>query len=350
MPSKPNIRDIARLSGVSIATVSNILNGAGKASDETRARVLALARDVGYVHVPGKRRSRPKSGAVGIALPALLGRSRWETLLAHNPYFSELIANIEETADHLGYQTCLAPYDPEQELEAWLRERKLGGLLLVGRHPEAVFEALARTDLPVTVLDGSAAQPGPFSSVGIDDRQGAYLATKHLLDLGHRRIAFAEGVPYPKALQQPLHVYHARREGYRKALADLGVPFRQDWLFGGDLSPEGGYQIGRSIFLESNTITAVVATADILAVGLLRAAHERARQVPAAFSIVGFDNIHTSAYIGPGLTTIDQNVREKGACAVRLVVEQMESGQRFARHVEVPIALVRRQSTAPPPA
>ncbi|MGE5707627.1 MAG: LacI family DNA-binding transcriptional regulator [Bacteroidota bacterium] len=335
------IRELAKRAGVSIATVSNALNGTGKLSEQTRSRILKLVEETGYE----LSKKALKSKSLGVAIPLGNLPHHWETFLGDNPYYHELIAGIEEAANKLGFDALLSVFHSEEELESWLAEKKIAGLLFLGRHPARTFEDLSGLSLPVVLIDAASET---FCNVGIDDREGAYLATRHLLELGHRRIAFAESVAHPLECQQPQEVQHQRLEGYRRALAEFGVEFREELLFGDRLSPEGGYRIGKRLLSHPLKPTGVFTTADILALGMYRAFHEKGKRIPEEFSVVGFDNISLSAFLTPGLTTVEQNMREKGATAVQLLIDQIEAGKRFVKHLELPVRLIIRESTAPP--
>lgn len=341
-----NIRELAKKAGVSIATVSNVLHQKGKVSSQNRERILALIQEAGYSPRP-RRSTKSKPKTLGIAIPMGFVPHHWETFLGDNPYYNELIAGIEECANKLGYDALLSVFGSDEELEAWLSEKHIGGVIFLGRHPIEAFQELHRlAEMPVVMLDAYGELRERFSNVGIDDLQGAYLATRHLLELGHRKIAYAECIFHPLEQQQSRDVQHQRQQGYKKALEDFGVPFRKELVFGDRLTLEGGYRIGKKIASQPLNPTAVFTTADILAIGMYRAFFEKSKRVPQDISIVGFDNINLSAFLTPGLTTVEQNMREKGTAAAQLLIDQIEEGERYVRRIELPVRLIIRESTA----
>jgi DNA-binding LacI/PurR family transcriptional regulator len=324
--------DVARLAGVSHQTVSRVINGSDHVKPETRDRVLAAMEKLDY---------RPNS----VARALVTGRSRtlgvvtFDTTL-YGP--ASTLVGIERAAHSAGYFVSivsLEALDRNAVARAIERLRALGvdGVLLIAPQigPMGALWDLP-ADLPVVAVEAGPTDGVPVAEV--DQYQGARLATEHLLSLGHETVHHLAGPADWGEAQQ-------RIEGWRDALADVGakgsIPERGDW------SPRSGYEVGGKL-IELPDVTAIFVANDQMALGLLRALHERGRQVPGDISLVGFDDIPESEFFTPPLTTVRQDFNEMGRRALHLLLAEISAGARSSTRATVPASLVVRASAAPP--
>jgi DNA-binding LacI/PurR family transcriptional regulator len=324
--------DVARLAGVSHQTVSRVINDSAHVRPETRRRVLAAMRTLDY-------RPNPAARALVTGRSRTLGVVSFDTTL-YGPA-STLFA-IEQAAHAAGYFitiVSLLAMDRAAVLGAVdrLRVQGVDGILVITPQ-EGAAEAVANLPAAVPVVAVEAGPPGSVPVVAVDQFAGAVSATQLLLDLGHRTVWHVAGPRDFLEAQQ-------RVEGWRatlKAAAAQAPP-----VLTGDWSPRSGYELGRRL-AEDPEVTAVFVANDQMALGVLRALHERGRSIPREISVVGFDDIPEAQYFTPPLTTVRQDFGEMGRSSLRLLLDLMRSGQPPSRLTIAPELVVRR-STAPPP-
>ncbi len=331
-PSAPTMAHVARRAGVSHQTVSRVLNDASAVRPETRDRVLRAIVDLGYRRNSAARALvTRRSGLIGVVV---------DELPLYGP--ASTVTGIAEAAREAGYAVTLDPlFSIDGATLAVAIEQHLSqaveAIVLVTAHGEAPDEELmARTDVPIIALDGFLGPGAP--TAGVDQRAGGAMATRHLLDLGHRRIAHITGpARWPQS--------DARLAGYHDALAQAGVEPGPVVL--GDWSPRSGHDGILRILEDDPAVTAVFVANDQMAMGTLRALAEHGLRVPDDVSVVGFDDIPEAAYFQPPLTTIRQDFASLGHAAVRLVIGAL-AGEDLESAL-VPPRLVTRASTARPP-
>lgn len=325
--------DVARLAGVSHQTVSRVINDSAHVRPETRGRVLAAMRTLDY-------RPNPAARALVTGRSRTLGVVSFDTTL-YGPA-STLFA-IEQAAHASGYFitiVSLLAMDRASVLGAVdrLRVQGVDGILVITPQ-EGAAAAVANLPAAVPVVAVEAGRPGSVPVVAVDQFAGAVSATQLLLDLGHRTVWHIAGPRDFLEAQQ-------RVEGWRATLDAAGA--QAPPLLTGDWSPRSGYEVGRRL-AEDPEVTAVFVANDQMALGVLRALHERGRSIPGEISIVGFDDIPEAQYFTPPLTTVRQDFGQMGRSSLRLLLDLMQSGQPPSRLTIAPELIVRR-STAPPPA
>jgi DNA-binding LacI/PurR family transcriptional regulator len=324
--------DVARLAGVSHQTVSRVINDSAHVRPETRRRVLAAMRTLDY-------RPNPAARALVTGRSRTLGVVSFDTTL-YGPA-STLFA-IEQAAHAAGYFitiVSLLAMDRAAVLGAVdrLRVQGVDGILVITPQ-EGAAEAVANLPAAVPVVAVEAGPPGSVPVVAVDQFAGAVSATQLLLDLGHRTVWHLAGPRDFLEAQQ-------RVEGWRATLDAAGVEAPP--VVSGDWSPRSGYEVGRRL-AEDPEVTAVFVANDQMALGVLRALHERGRSIPREISVVGFDDIPEAQYFTPPLTTVRQDFGEMGRSSLRLLLDLMRNDQAPSRLTIAPELVVRR-STAPPP-
>src|SRR5579884_3471496 len=326
--------DVGRLAGVSHQTVSRVINDSAHVRPETRERVLAAMRELGY---------RPNY----VARALVTGRSRTLGVVSFDTTLygpASTLFGIERAAHEEGcfiIVASLKALDSASLTEAVdrLAVHGVDGILVIAPHPEAV-SGLRETPAPVPLVAVEAGPEDVVPVVAIDQFAGAFGATRHLLDLGHETVWHITGPPDWLETQQ-------RVSGWRAALEAAGAepppPLTGDW------SARAGYDLGRRLSADP-AVTAIFVANDQMALGVLRAMNEAGREIPREISVVGFDDIPEAPYFTPPLTTIRQDFNEMGSRSLRLLLRMIEAGQRVDAGASVRPELVVRASTSVPPA
>jgi LacI family transcriptional regulator len=327
------IKDVAALAGISYTTVSHVLNGTRPVSPEARIKVEAAITRLGYVPSGVARSLKAKAtSTIGLLIPN-----------GSNPYFAELARGIEDHCERNGYSVILCNSDDDSDKQRrYLRvllERRIDGLIVATVGGDSEFaQALALVKVPMVLVDRPL-EGVEADLVQINHEQGGYLATRHLLELGHRRIACLGGPADTLVAQE-------RLAGYRRAMAEVGQAVQQQWLINTEFTSAAGYSAAAHLLAE-NAPTAIFAGNDMIGIGILRAAAERGLRVPQDLSIVGFDDIAVSRYLYPALTTVGQSILQLGErAAAQLLARLGQRNKSLPEHTVVAPTLVLRESTA----
>lgn len=329
------IKDVAALAGISYTTVSHVLNKTRPVSDQVRVKVEAAILQLDYVPSAVARSLKAKStSTIGLLIPNGV-----------NPYFAELARGIEDYCERNGFCVILCNSDDNpQKQRSYLRvllEKRVDGLIVssVGGDP-GLDGGLSGVRTPMVVVDREL-EGIEADLVRIDHELGGYLATRHLLELGHRHIACIRG---------PAHTSVARLRlcGYERAMAEANIQVQPHWVTPSDYTSPGGYQAAVSL-LSRDPPTAIFAGNDMIGIGVLRAAAERNICVPRDLSVVGFDDIEMSRYVYPALTTVGQSIVELGEHAAQMLLRRIcgPFDGVIEQRVVAP-GMVVRESTAPP--
>jgi LacI family transcriptional regulator len=330
------IKDVARRAGVSVATVSRVLNKSGPVSPDAAKRIHEAADALHYVPHGGARSLiTAKTSTIGVLLPDLYGG-----------FFSEMIRGIDQTAQQHGYHLLLSgSHNRRAEMEAAMRAMRgrTDGLIAMSPHFDAatLVENLPPT-LPVVLLSCEASSDVEHV-IAIDNAGGAEAMVRHLIALGHGRIAMVMG--------EKGHFDTAERlQGYRRALASAGIAPRPEYEAQGDFSETSGYSAVQQLLQLAERPTAIFCANDSMAIGGLAAASELGVRVPGDLTMVGFDDIPLAQYLSPPLTSVHVPVFEMGARAVsRLIAVLKGEPVEEGRSVRLPTRLVVRSSCAAPP-
>ncbi len=331
------IRDVARLAGVSIATVSRVANGRPDVSPDTRDEVLRVMREHGFTTNRNARAlSGGRTGLIGFTVPFL-----------DESYFAAILSGAAEALYELDQRVVLCPTHHEHAREVNLLERLMrgttdGAIILL---PEESSEELRRLEshgYPFVVADARQRLDDGIPVVAAAHAAGARAATEHLLRLGHRRVGLVTGTPGWVATEE-------RILGYRTALAAADVPFDDQLLAGRDFKTATGREATSRLLDLPSPPTAIFASNDNLAIGAMRAVFDRGLRIPDDVSVVGFDDTELAGSVFPRLTTVRQPLAELGRTAVSLLNRLVEGQRTEALRIELATRLVVRESTAPPP-
>jgi LacI family transcriptional regulator len=307
----PTMRDVARLAEVSVATVSAVANGTAVVSPKRAERVRKAMEALDF-HPDQIARSLKtgRTQVLGMILPDVT-----------NPFYPEVIVGAEEIARAANYSVmlCNANEDARQEQQQLntLFSHRVDGVLIACSDPAISFDRLMRRRFPIVCFD--RIPPGFHGDTAATDNfQGAYEATRHLISLGHERIAILAG-------RTNLSTHSSRLEGFRRAMADARLPVRDEFCWPGGMQPDAGYDAGSRLSALRRRPTAVFCTNNKLLLGLVRALGESGVRCPEDISIVGFDDFTWTENFHPRLTTVAQPARELGRKAMQLLIERVEN-------------------------
>lgn len=331
--SRATLSGVAEEAGVSLSTISKVLNGRSDVSSTTRAKVEALLADHGYL-----RRNAGQTRARLIELVFHELESAWSM---------EIIRGVEDVATEHGMSVILTEsgsrHAPGPEwIESVMRRRPVGVVLVFSDLPPEYRDRLRARAIPFVIID-PAGDPAPdVPSVGSANWSGGLLATRHLIELGHTRIAAITG-------PDDMMCSHARIDGFRSAMTSAGLTIRPDWIRYGNFHIEGGSGNGRELLAAEDRPTAIFAGSDLQALGVLDAARGLGLRVPEDFSVVGYDDIPLAKWVSPTLTTVHQPLKEMAREAARLAIRMSQGPLDSVPRMDLATSLVVRESTAPPP-
>lgn len=327
------IKDVAALAGISYTTVSHVVNKTRPVSQEVRLKVEAAIKSLDYVPSAVARSLKAKTTAtIGLLVPNSL-----------NPYFAELARGIEDYCERNGYCVILCNSDDNPEKQrSYLRvllEKRIDGLIVASAGGDiGLAQGLAGVKTPMVIVDRGL-DGVDADLVRIDHEYGAYLATRHLLELGHRDIATIGGPSSTSVAQM-------RQAGFCRALKEAGVTVHPERMLESDFTSTGGYNAA-AVLLESNPPSAIFAGNDMIGIGVLRAAAERNVRVPSELSVIGFDDIQMSRYVYPALTTVGQSILQLGEMAAEVLLRRIATPSLVTDQRIVTPSIVLRESTAP---
>jgi LacI family transcriptional regulator, galactose operon repressor len=334
-----SIKAVARLAGVSVATVSRVLNDSGPVKEETRRRIQEVVESLGYVpHVAARSLTTKQTDTLGVLLPDIYGE-----------FFSELIRGIDSAARRQGYHVLVSgSHEDREDVQAVLRafRGRVDGLILMTPSADMLeaLRSVPRDSLPTVLLN---CPPGglPFDSINVDNHGGAMAMVRHLAGLGHRRIAFVQGPP-------DNHDARERLRGYRDAVRELGLETDRKLEVAGDFSEEAGCRACEKLLQLKARPEAVFAANDAMAIGCLHALRQALPEgiaVPEEIAVAGFDDIPIARFMSPPLTSVGVPIAALGALALERLLETVrQRGHARAasppHHEELPPTLVIRGS------
>ncbi len=310
MPNRITMADVAREAGVSLMTVSRVINNKSQVSAATRQRVLSIVEQLGY-RPSGIARglATRRTGTLGLVVPDVA-----------NPFFADVARGAEHQAYTKGYNVflCNTAEDPEREIAVLqlLDEKRVDGVVLCSSRLEDEDLRALLGRHPAVVLVNRQLERTNAGAVLIDDETGGQAATQHLLQSGHRAVGFLAGPPTSRSGRQ-------RAQGYRAALGVAGLPYEPAWVRHCSPVVEGGQKAARELLNACPGLTALFCYNDLVAVGALQACADLGRQVPADLAIAGFDDILLSALVSPPLTTCRVPRRELGVQSMRSLLDQI---------------------------
>jgi LacI family transcriptional regulator len=330
------IVDVAREASVSYSTVSRVVNNFPHVKPETRERVEAAMTKLGYVvNLKARSLAGGRSQVIGMLIYEL-----------DTSYHVEIVKGVDAEIANSDYDLMLSTTHKRKGKESTyvtqLTQGMADGLLIVlPRNLEAYKSDLDRKHFPYVLIDHPGLECDDCSAVLTANQQGAHDATQYLIELGHRRIAFVTGFIEVASAQD-------RLTGYQKALRDHGLPVDPELICKGDFLEQSGYEAGLKFLQLAKPPTAVFASSDMCAFGVMKAVLEAGWRVPEDISVMGFDDIPEASYMRPMLTTIRQPLRNMGQAATRILIERIEDPTLPTKRVEFPTELIVRESCQSP--
>lgn len=318
--SAMTLKDIAQKAGVSMMTVSNVINGKhNHVSEKTIQKVNKIIEECGYIpNLSARTLTNKKSNIIGIII-SLDPTDDSLNNSFENPYISTMIGTIEHELRQNGYYTMVRSISKQSDVLALLKNWNVDGIIFLYPHDSKEMESFLETaPCPVAMFDSSLTSSN-FINVCSDDTKGLYVSTKYCIEHGHIHIAFVADYKNNPLLTN-------RFLGYKQALEEFQLPFHEEYVYHYSPSYEGGLQAGMDIATSSNPITAVVTTADICAIGIMEGARRHGYTPPKDLSIIGYDNLSLCQYTFPKLTSISQNITQKALLATKLLLEKIETG------------------------
>lgn len=333
---RATLKDVAERAGVSKATVSYILNGSKKTiTKETKEKVEKAIKELNYVPNLGAASLTSKcSKLIGVVIPQTEPGS---TLMFKNSFYSEILGAIEYKARQIGYHIIISATDVNESYMKLVYERNLDGVIVIGMYPDDFYQQFKKIGVPVVLID-SYCTDKYFHNIRIDDELGGYQATKYVLDKGHTNVAIVSGIRNENG------VVNKRIEGYERALTERGLKVDKDLIIEGNVDFESGVVAAERILKCKKEITAIVTTADILAIGIMKGFAKENVLIPEDYSVMGFDDLEISRYLPVGLSTVKQDIEKKGELAVELLSESMENPEYESQDIILPSSIIERES------
>ncbi len=329
------LKDIAAEAGVSITTVSNVVhNRTSRVSPELVQKIRSIIDREHYVpSMTARTLVNDESYIIGV-ITHMTPQNVGSTM--SDPFLGSFVDGIEFRTREEGYFLMIRSVEDARALESLRRSWKLSGVILTGIFEDEFFTGVQNLGIPFVLIDSYVNAPDVYC-IGLEDEKGGYLATKHLLENGHRVIAFAS----PSIREGG--VVEKRLNGYRRALKEFGVPFDPSLVFTQEIFVEEGKRLGH-LLAEKPEITGIFASADILAAGIMTGLREKGVLVPRDKSIVGFDDNYLCQLTNPNLTTIHQDAGQKGILAVDMLLKELRREPQAEHSIILPVSLVERES------
>lgn len=331
----PTGRDVAKRAGVSVATVSRVLNKSSKVSPDSRRRVLQAIEALDYQPSRAAQQLRARRGRVlGLIISDI-----------QNPFFTSVVRGIEDVAYQHGYSLVLCNSDENAEKERLyinvMRAEAAAGVILAAVSEDSPhMRSLIDQRIPVVAIDRRLKDQS-IDSVCVDNVQAACEAVSTLIDMGHRRIGLI-------AVPLSITTGRERHAGYLRAFRQRRLKVSRDWIRFADTRETGGYDCAGELLQLDPPVTALFATNSLITLGALRRIHEMGLRIPQDISIIGFDDLPWASLLRPALSNVAQPTYELGRTAAQLLLQRLEDTQRPPTHVVLKTRLVMRDSVAPP--
>lgn len=330
------IKDIAKGAGVSIATVSRVLNldETLNVSEETRKKVMEIAEELNYLTVK-ERKNKIKNYTIGIVY--------WYTEIQelNDPYFLSIRMAVEKKCSE--EKIKFKPIDFQKIINEGTKEyTDLDGILAIGIFGEKEIELMEKLSKNIVFVDSSP-EEWKYDSVVVDFKYGVKIALEYLTSLGHKKIGYLGGESIIHNSNESLRKINYREKTFREYMEDI-KGYKEEWVLKGRFLPEDGYELMKKVLKEKNLPTAFFIASDPMAIGAYKAISEAGLKIPEDISIVGFDDICTAKFLNPSLTTIKVYTEYMGNVAVDTLLERMRTGREMSKKIVLPVKLIVRDS------
>ncbi len=331
------IKDVAKKAGVTIGTVSRVLNNKRWVSEECRTKVLASIKELHYKPQAHARRLRQKHSQIcGVIAPH-------HTSVFHSPFFTQIMEGLEAVAAENHYRLLLHPLTETARAQVSYRtllgDGSVDGMFVLNAWSTDVsVRELSEANVPFILINGKIAGHEDLPYVGFDNRGGVKIAIDHLVKQGHERIGIINGrMTTTNALE--------RFQAFQENLSEHHLEFEKEWVADGDFEEEGGYLAAKKILKATRKPSAILCASDLMAMGAIRALKENDLLVPEQVSVVGFDNMEEAAYHEPALTTVAFSAYDMGKLAAQKMFQIISGEELAARATTLQAKLIEREST-----
>lgn len=337
--SRPTLADVARLAGVATSTASIAVNNKGRVNAATRAKVLAAAQALGYQpNAVARRLASRQTNAIAVVVPSLA-----------NPFFATIVHELQRKLLAAGLDIIMYNTEDDVQLEAKhvesLLRNRVDGVVFIGQHTGAehpndpLLRELPERGIQVVLVERELSI-SPAAQIYADKKEGARNAVRHLVSLGHRRIAMVAGF-------LNLGGSFLRRGGYEMALKEAGIAIDNELVVDGRFTPLGGYQAAKELLERRPDVSALFVANDLMSIGVLKALQESGRKIPDDVSVIGFDNIPESRFLNPSLSTVEMPTRRLGQAAAEVLLSALDGKALGPQKLVIPVELIIRDSTGP---
>jgi LacI family transcriptional regulator len=331
------LKDIAKEAGVSIMTVSNVINEKhSKVSSQTITLIQELVKKYNYVpNLSARSLSQKSSKLIAVFINTYEeGQNHFK-----DPYISELFGELEALIRQSGYYAIIRSVETAENVSTILQNWNVDGAIFISQQTEEAMNIILKhSKCPIVFIDSYNKTNSKVITIGVDDYKGGYIATKYLIANGHQKIAFAACYSENNA------IVSQRYQGYRNALKESEIPYNEQNLINTFTRYEDGIHIGRELANHRYDVTAVFAAADLLALGIIEGAKLNGCLVPNDLSVIGFDNLDLCSFVTPKLTTVSQDVKKKADSAVKLLLDAMNQVEIPSQNITLDVQLEVRQS------
>jgi len=323
------LKDVANRAGLSVSTVSYVLNGKKKVREDTYRRIMQAVEEVGYVPNQQARSLKTRSTlSIGVVVPDI-----------SNQFFPEIVKGIDDAANMDNYTIILCNTDNDAEREERcinaLLSKDIDGIIYIGTaKSKAILQR--KTELPIVLVDRKLGER--YISVTTNNYQGGYMATEHLIHTGHSSIALITGPVF-------ITTYFDRLRGYMDALNANSLHYSEELVFECDFTSKSGYDAAYRLCEQNVQVDAIFATNDLMALSIIRALLELGKKVPEDIAVVGYDDIYIASIVMPALTTIRQPKYEMGKKAAELLIKAIHKEEITQRQIEMTPTLIVRETT-----
>lgn len=335
----PTIKDVAKTAKVSTATVSLVIHNHKRISPETRLKVNKAIKELNYYPSRSARGLvSQKTGNIGFILTE-------DHFLRSEPFYTRIFLGTEfaarENEFYILLTTVPSDFNANDNLPRFILERNIDGIIIAGKVPDDLVYSLKKYNFPVIFVDYYST-PNNYSVVLIDNISGGYKATQHLIDYGHKNIAFIGGDIHHPSIKD-------RFQGYKTAMDEAHLKYNSTTYIIDEQNPDrqNGYKAAKKLFNKNKDITAIFACNDAMAIGVMQYLKDKDYKIPGDVSLIGFDNVEADLSLDPPLSTIGVAKTEMGIEAINLMNEILKENKKTNKKVLVPIELISRESTAP---
>lgn len=327
-----SIKDVAKEAGVSIATVSRVLNGIDVVNEDTKKKVKDAIKKLAYrPNIVARSLKTQKSSTIGIIIPDI-----------SNQFYPEIVRGCEDVANIYNYNImlCNADLDVEKEMEALrvLKEKMVDGVIYMSNSIEQnIISLIQELEMPTVLVETTDAE-GIFPSVTIDNVMAASDAVKYLVNKGNRKVA------YVGTCTNKVNALAKRYEGYCKGLEEMAIEIDKDLIYFGGVKARDGYKGINTILDKVTDIDSVFCASDEIAMGVINALRDRSIKVPEDIDVMGFDDIYSASIFYPKLTTVAQPMYDMGSASMRMLIKSINNLEIEEKHFVLPYRIVERDS------